>query len=364
MIQLDVSVFLKPLATVQSLIERKTLLPVLSHILLEDDGQQTTLFASNREIEIDWTLPVSSGVHMACTLPAHKFYDLCRNLPAKTILSLELQENRAVIHYGKSRFIFNSFTKEDFPFLEHHEHFSVVGLQADRLDRALARVQFAMASQDVRQYLNGVLFDFIGDRLNVVATDGHRLAFDQMPFSGSLLAKQMIIPRKTIAEMRKILGGEEQISLKVGERLFEMRTGSIGLKSTIIDGRYPDYQKVIPKDHPFVLHADRVLLLQALERCAIMTKERNDGVLLSLTPDTLILSTRNPEQEEAVEELAATYRGDPLEIAFNHSYLTEGLSHLSSTEIVFTLQDNTSSAVLRANDEEDPYRYVMMPMRI
>jgi DNA polymerase-3 subunit beta len=364
MIHFDTATLLKPLAAMQSIVDRKTTIPVLSHVLIEDNGENTTIFASNREIELSWILHASGGHPFSCTLPAHKFYDLCRNLPSKTILALELQENRAILSYGKNRFVFNSFHKEDFPCLEHRDTFSTVTLPAVRFDTALARVQFAMASQDIRQYLNGMLFDFEGNCLKLVATDGHRLAFDEIVFTGAPLARQMIVPKKTVAELRKLLGGETEVSLKVGERLFEMKADGVCLKSTIIDGRYPDYQKVIPDLCPNLLHAERMPLLQALERCAIITKERNDGVLLSLSSEALIISARNTDQEEAVEELPVHYEGMPLEIAFNHSYLTEGLGHLTSAEIVFALQNSSSSAVLRLADKDDPYRYVMMPMRI
>jgi DNA polymerase III subunit beta len=358
---------LEPLQAVTGIIERRHTLPILSNVLLTRTDTHIEFIATDIEIEITAGMTVEGpGETKKITVGARKLFDILRALPEGSEVTLALQDKRLQVKSGKSRFSLQTLSAEDFPRLVVAEgaatRFSV---PQKLLKSLLGLVQYAMAQQDIRYYLNGLLMVIEEGQLKLVATDGHRLAFASRETTGKNLAKQeVILPRKTIIELSKLLEeSDEPVSVELSSAQAKFSFGKVVLISKLVDGKFPDYGRVIPQNQPKKLKLDRIVLLQALQRAAILTNDKFRGVRWVLSDGSLKISCNNTEQEEAQEELDVPYKGETLDVGFNVSYLVDVLNNLDCAEVECGLGDANSSALFTVPGRSD-FKYVVMPMRI
>jgi DNA polymerase-3 subunit beta len=356
---------LGPLQQVTGIVERRHTLPILSNVLITASGSKVEFLATDLEVQITSRAELESAAEGSVTAGARKLYDILRSLPEDAEVSLEAKENRMTVRAGKSRFNLQTLPAADFPrMVEAKDASKTLTLPQRALKDALRLVQFAMAVQDIRYYLNGVLFSVDKDTLRVVATDGHRLSYASQSLGSDHGSVEAILPRKTVLELIKLLGDtDETVSLAIGSNQARFTFGSIEIVSKIVEGKFPDYQKVIPASHKNRVVLDRATLAQSLNRAAILSNEKIRGVRLVFTKDALSIICTNNEQEEAEEGLAVEYDGDPLDIGFNISYLLDVLNHVDSPTVTFTMGDSNSSALVQMPARDD-FKYVVMPMRI
>ncbi len=356
---------LGPLQQVTGIVERRHTLPILSNVLITAAEGKLDFLATDLEVQITSTATLDGNAEGAVTAGARKLYDILRSLPEDAEVSLEAKENRMTVKAGKSRFNLQTLAAADFPrMVEAKDASKTLTIPQKALKSALRLVQFAMAVQDIRYYLNGVLFSVEKDVLRVVATDGHRLSFASQQLEGDHGQVEAILPRKTVLELIKLLGDtDEPVSLAIGTNQARFRFGGIEIVSKIVEGKFPDYQKVIPTTLKNRVSLDRPTLAQSLNRAAILSNEKIRGVRLVFTKDALSIICTNNEQEEAEEGLAVEYDGDPLDIGFNISYLLDVLNHVDSPTVTVTMGDSNSSALVQLPGRED-FKYVVMPMRI
>jgi DNA polymerase-3 subunit beta len=356
---------LGPLQQVTGIVERRHTLPILSNVLLSTGSGKVHFLATDLEVQITSTAELEGNAEGTVTAGARKLYDILRSLPDDAEVSLEAKENRMTVKAGKSRFNLQTLAAADFPrMVEAKDASKTLTLPQKALKQALQLVQFAMAVQDIRYYLNGVLFSVDKDVLRVVATDGHRLSFASQQLEGDHGTVEAILPRKTVLELIKLLGDtDEPVSLAIGSNQARFSFGGIEIVSKIVEGKFPDYAKVIPTTHKNRVSIDRATLVQSLNRAAILSNEKIRGVRLVFTKDALSIICTNNEQEEAEEGVAIEYDGDPLDIGFNISYLLDVLNHVESPTVTFTMGDSNSSALVQMPGRDD-FKYVVMPMRI
>ena len=358
---------LGPLQSVSGIIERRHTLPILSNVLLTRSGNKVELVATDIEIEISATTEVSTpGEDRKTTVGARKLLDILRALPEESEVSLVLQDKRLQVKSGKSRFNLQTLSPEDFPRIAASEgDVTKFSVPQKLLKAQLGLVQYAMAQQDIRYYLNGLLMVIEGSELRLVATDGHRLAFASRDTGVKGLSRQeVILPRKTIIELSKLLSdSDDPVSIEVSANQVRFSFAGTVLISKLVDGKFPDYSRVIPKDQPKQLRLNRVMLLQSLQRAAILTSDKFRGVRWVLSDGSLKIICSNTEQEEAQEEIDVEYKGDSLDIGFNVGYLLDVLNHLDVSEILCSLGDANSSALITIPEKSD-FKYVVMPMRI
>jgi DNA polymerase-3 subunit beta len=356
---------LAPLQQVTGIVERRHTLPILSNVLISAGGGKVDFLATDLEVQVTSSAALDGNAEGTVTVGARKLYDILRSLPEDAEVSLEAKESRMTVKAGKSRFNLQTLAAADFPrMVEAKDASKTLKLPQKALKDALGLVQFAMAVQDIRYYLNGVLFSVDGSTLRVVATDGHRLSFASQSLQGDHGTVEAILPRKTVLELIKLLGDtDDPVELAIGSNQARFRFGGIEIVSKIVEGKFPDYQKVIPTTHKNRVSLDRSTLAQSLNRAAILSNEKIRGVRLVFTKDALSIICTNNEQEEAEEGLAVDYDGDPLDIGFNISYLLDVLNHVESPSVSVTMGDSNSSALVQMPGRED-FKYVVMPMRI
>ncbi len=360
-------VLLKPLQAVAGIIERRHTLPILSNVLLIRDGGRLTFVATDIEIEITaFAESESSGEAKGVTVGARKILDILRALPEGSDVTLTVADKRLQLKSGKSRFNLQTLPAEDFPRLAPGEGERVSFTLPQRLlKQLLSAVQYAMAQQDIRYYLNGLLMLIDGGELRMVATDGHRLAYASRVVEAQGLARQeVILPRKTIIELSRLLAESDdpvEIDLSANQARFSF--SGVVLVSKLVEGKFPDYTRVIPTAHSKHVVASRVVLQQALQRASILTSDKFRGVRWVLGDGSLKISCSNTEQEEAQEEIDVDYRGEGLDIGFNVGYLLDVLNNLTSEQVEIELGDASSSALITAPAKTD-FKYVVMPMRI
>lgn len=357
---------LAPLQSVSGIVEKRHTLPILSNVLIEKKGDALTLLATDIEIQIRNRTTAAVGAEdVAITVGARKLQDILRALPDTADVSLTLDDKRITLKAGKSRFQLQTLPAADYPRLSPPEGEGVRLVTSQRVfKKQLSLVQYAMAQQDIRYYLNGLLLVVAGDMLRMVATDGHRLAYAASPLVGNFPRTDVILPRKTVVELaRQLADSDEALEVTIVGNQIVFRFGHIELISKLIDGKFPDYERVIPQGHPKLVKASRLALLQALQRAAILTNEKFRGVRLMLSEGSLKLVSTNAEQEEAQEELEVDYSGDSLDIGFNVTYLLDVLTNLSANEIEIRFNDSNASALFGLADDPD-FKYVVMPMRI
>jgi len=358
---------LEPLQAVAGIIERRHTLPILSNVLLSRTDTHIDFVATDIEIEITTSMTVEgSGEEKRITVGARKLVDILRALPEGSEVTLALQDRRLQVKSGKSRFNLQTLSAEDFPRLVLAEASTTSFTVPQKLLRALlGLVQYAMAQQDIRYYLNGLLMVIEEEQLKLVATDGHRLAYASRKVGGkNLLRQEVILPRKTIIELSKLLeDSDDPVTIDLSAAQAKFKFGNVVLVSKLVDGKFPDYGRVIPQNQPKKLKLDRIALLQALQRAAILTSDKFRGVRWVLGDGSLKISCNNTEQEEAQEELDVTYKGETLDIGFNVGYLVDVLNNLDVAEVECGLGDSNSSALFTLPDRSD-FKYVVMPMRI
>ena len=358
---------LEPLQAVTGIVERRHTLPILSNVLLSRSDSRIDFVATDIEIEITASMTVESpGEAKTTTVGARKLVDILRALPEGAEVVLTLADKRLQVKSGKSRFNLQTLPAEDFPRLAAAEGQSTKFSVPQKLLKTLVGlVQYAMAQQDIRYYLNGLLMVVEEGQLKLVATDGHRLAFaSQEAGDKSLPRQEVILPRKTIIELSKLLSDDDEpVAIELSGTQAKFSFGRIVLVSKLVDGKFPDYVRVIPQNQPKKLKLDRVALLQSLQRAAILTSDKFRGVRWVLGDGSLKISCSNTEQEEAQEEVDVAYKGDTLDIGFNVSYLLDVLNNLDVPEIECGLGDANSSALFMVPGRGD-FKYVVMPMRI
>jgi len=356
---------LGPLQQVTGIVERRHTLPILSNVLITASGSKVEFLATDLEVQITAKADIDGAAEGSVTAGARKLYDILRSLPNDVEVSLEAKESRMTVRAGKSRFNLQTLPAGDFPrMVEARDASKTLTLPQKALKDALGLVQFAMAVQDIRYYLNGVLFSVDKDVLRVVATDGHRLSYASRSLGGDHGTVEAILPRKTVLELIKLLGDtDEPVSLAIGSNQARFAFAGIEIVSKIVEGKFPDYQKVIPTTHKNRVSLERATLAQSLNRAAILSNEKIRGVRLVFTKDALSIICTNNEQEEAEEGLALEYDGDPLDIGFNISYLLDVLNHVESETVTVAMGDSNSSALVQMPGRED-FKYVVMPMRI
>ena len=367
LIKINRDVLLKPLQAVSGIIERRHTLPILSNVLFTRSPARIDFVATDIEIEITASAPTDpDGESRTITIGARKFLDILRALPEGSEVSLTMQEKRLQIKSGKSRFSLQTLPAEDFPRLSGPEGtLTKFAVPQKFLKSLLSLVQYAMAQQDIRYYLNGLLMVMEEGQLKLIGTDGHRLAYAAKNVADTNLSRQeVILPRKTVLELARLLGeSEDPVAIELSANQASFKFGDVLLVSKLVDGKFPDYTRVIPQNQPRKLRLDRVQLLQSLQRAAILTSDKFRGVRWVLSDGTLRIICSNIEQEEAQEELDVEYKGDSIDIGFNVAYLLDVLNNVDVKEVDCALGDSASSALITIPGRED-FKYVVMPMRI
>ena len=357
---------LTPLAAVSAIIERRHTLPILSNVLIECNAGALAFLATDIEIQITSRgLLESSGEARSVTVGARKLVDILRALPEGAEVTLQQQDKRLLVKAGKSRFVLQTLPAEDFPRLAKPSgEVAQFSLPQKALRRLLGLAQYAMAQQDIRYYLNGMLMVVEDQTLKLIATDGHRLAYAATALAATLPRQEVIVPRKSVLELAKLLSdgdGEVWVELSATQAAFTF--GGVELVSKLVDGKFPDYTRVIPVGHKNKLSIGREPLRQALLRVAILSNEKFRGVRWVLTDGNLKIVSSNTEQEEAEETLEVVYQGDAIDIGFNVNYLLDVLNNVGGTEVECRFGDSGSSALMSFPSEAD-FKYVVMPMRI
>ena len=356
------------LQAIAGIVEKRHTVPVLANALIHKQGEQSIWTTSDLEIQMR---------HQAClggdevpdystTVSVRKLLDILRTLPAEQIVSLEEKEQKLLLRAGKSRFTLQSLPAQDFPLVQEAGSYSApITLPQNELKKRLHQVAFSMAVQDIRHYLNGLLLQIDGKKLAIVATDGHRLAYTETTLEQELPKQDIILPRKTVLELLRLLSDQEgaMMELAIASNQARFRLGSLEFVSKLVEGKFPDYNRVIPQNHSQVLQVSRTALQASLQRTAIMMSDKFKGVRLNLEPGVLRVSSNNNEQEEAIDELDVDYAGPAMEIGFNVTYLQDVLANQTQEMVHFALQDGNSSTLITIPDL-DGFKYVVMPMRI
>jgi len=371
LIQTNRDALLKPLQSVIGIVERRHTIPILSNILIEKTGENLSIVATDLEIQITATSICQDEVpDFSITTSAKKLQDICRAFPESSQISLEKDDSRLQIKVGKSQFNLQTLPSNDFPKLvPSGENRYCLKTTQKTLKYLLNLVQYAMAQQDIRYYLNGLLLVVESKLLRVVATDGHRLGMACSPLENiedteERSPQEVILPRKTVIELIKLLSDkDEEVTIEISQNQTRFSFANIILVSKIVEGRFPDYNRVIPADYQNHIQIDRILFLQSLQRASILSNEKFRGVRLVLTQNSLRTICNNSEQEEAQEEIEVSYTGEPLDIGFNVNYLLDVLTNLNNNSITLSFGDANSSGLFTIPGNEY-FKYVVMPMRI
>ena len=358
-------VLLKPLAQVVNVVERRQTLPVLANLLTQVSGGQLSLTGTDLEVEMVSRSNVDEAQDGETTIPARKLFDIVRALPDGSKVTVSQAGEKITVQAGRSRFTLASLPANDFPSIDEVEATERVSVPEAALKELIERTAFAMAQQDVRYYLNGLLFDLADKRLRCVATDGHRLALCETALDAAVQTKrQIIVPRKGVQELQRLLeGGDRELVLEMGRNHLRVKRDDVTFTSKLIDGRFPDYEAVIPIGADREVRVDRESLRASLQRAAILSNEKYRGVRIEVSPNLLKINAHNPEQEEAQEEVEADTKVDALAVGFNVNYLMDALTALRDEHVVLQLRDANSSALVREAGS-DKCRHVVMPLRL
>jgi len=364
-IQISRGELLSALQSVIGVVERRQSLPILSNLLLEAKDDQLSIIATDLELQIERRVQVQNLKPGRITAPARKLHDICRGLPEGAMLSLESTDGKLLLKSGRSRFSLATLPAEEFPVFSSDGGETQLMVTNRELKDLLSRTQFAMAQQDVRYYLNGLMIEIRPNRLRAVATDGHRLAMAEL--QRELPAQkdaQIILPRKTVLELQRLLDNtENEVKLALTANQIQVELDDVRLTSKLIEGRFPDYERVIPEDSDKILRCERQKVRAALSRAAILSNEKFRGVRLQISDEMLRIQTQNPEQEEAEEEVEINYNGAPLEIGFNVSYLLDALDAVEGDEFIFKLRGPDASGLIH-DAAQASGKFVVMPMRL
>lgn len=357
---------LKPLQLVCGVVERRQTLPILANVLFDIRDAALHMTSTDLEVEMTAQMPLDISEKVKTTLPARKLMDICRALPDGADIEFDLAGDKAIIRSAKSRFTLTTLAADEFPNIGEIEPSNDFPVPQKTIRHLIERTHFAMAQQDVRYYLNGLMWETLEDKLRIVATDGHRLALCDVTSEGLQFEEhqQVIIPRKGVMELfRLVEDTEDPVNVQIASNHIRFSTSGWTFTSKLVDGRFPDYLPVIPTQTENVLCCDRELFRQALVRTSILSNEKFKSVSLGIKDEVLRIVARNPEQEEAEEELPVDYKGKALEIGFNATYLLDVLNALSTTQIQMSLRDPNSSCLIQGVGDPDS-QYVIMPMRL
>ena len=354
---------LAPLQSVIGVVERRQTMPVLANVLLSARDGRLAITGTDLEVELVAATKVGLEQPGDITVPGRKLLDIFRALPDGVSITLSTEGERVSVRAGRSRFTLSSLPAAEFPVVEEINASQTLSLPQGEFRRLIDKTHFSMAQQDVRYYLNGLLLETQESALRAVATDGHRLALCEMALSSPAKAGQVIVPRKGVLELQRILGTEGNVELAIGSNHVRAQIGDIRFTSKLIDGRFPEYGRVIPASPGKLVQADRELLRQALQRTAILSNEKYRGIRLAVRTDLLVIQAHNPEQEEAEDQVEVVYAGDEVEIGFNVNYLLDALSAIEGDKVEIGLTDSNSSCLIHAPGLIQT-RYVVMPMRL
>jgi DNA polymerase-3 subunit beta len=354
------------LQSVVGIVERRHTLPILANVMIQKTPQSVQLTSSDLEIQIRTDADLGGdNANFTTTVGARKLMDILRSMPSDQMVTLESQQNKLILKSGKSRFTLQTLPAEDFPLVQESPSFGpLFSIPQKTLRELLHQVSFAMAVHDIRYYLNGILFVAEGKQLSLVATDGHRLAYTSATLEVEVPKQEVILPRKTVLELLRLLSDKEgMIDMQFANNQAKFKFEGKEFVTKLVEGKFPDYNRVIPKNHKNSVTLGRTILLTTLQRTAILTSDKFKGVRINLEAGVLRVAASNAEQEEAVDEIEIDYAGDSIEIGFNVTYLIDVLSNMSQDMVRMDLADSNSS-VLVSMAENPNFKYVVMPMRI
>jgi DNA polymerase-3 subunit beta len=355
---------LAPLQAVIGVVERRQTMPVLANVLLGVGQGKLSITATDLEVELVATTEVIVQQGGDITVPGRKFLDILRALPEKAAITITVEGEKLVIRAGRSRFSLSTLPATEFPVIEDINSQQTVQITRKDLLRLLEKTHFSMAQQDVRYYLNGMLLEIDGQTLRAVATDGHRLALCEATLAiKAKSSQQVIVPRKGVLELQRILTDDGSADIAIGTNHVRAQIGDVRFTSKLIDGRFPEYSRVIPAAAATAIRADRDVLRQALQRTAILSNEKYRGIRVTVKKNVITVQAHNPEQEEAEEEIEVAYSGADLEVGFNVNYLLDALAAIDGQEVELGLTDSNSSCLIRSPGNASA-RYVVMPMRL
>ena len=354
------------LQSVAGIVERRHTLPILANVLLRKTGESIEFTTSDLEIQVRTTADLGGDAgSFSTTVGARKLIDILRSLPADQVVSLTANGSKLTLQGGKSRFTLQTLPSEDFPLVNEAVDFGpAFSVPQKTLKSLIDQVHFAMAVHDIRYYLNGILFVAEGKTLTLVATDGSRLALAQAELENDIPKQEVILPRKTVLELMRLLGtGEDLIEMRFAGNQAKFSFSGMEFVTKLVEGKYPDYNRVIPKNHKNIITLGRLPLLQSLQRAAILTSDKFKGVRVNIDPGSLRIASSNAEQEEAKEELEIDYDGPAIEIGFNVTYLMDALANIGQEMVRLEMHDGSSAALITV-PEQAGFKYVVMPMRI
>jgi DNA polymerase-3 subunit beta len=356
---------LAPLQQVIGAVERRQTLPILGNVLLKSIGGDLSLTATDLEIQMVANITANGSDDFQTTIPARKLLDICKALPDSSNINFTIDESRVSLTSARSRFTLASLPAKDFPGLDEIDALHSFSIPQNQLKSLFDKTSFAMAQQDVRYYLNGILMEITSAKIKLVATDGHRLALSEAALeTGVDENKQIIIPRKAVLELSRLLeSGDSPANCMLSQNHLRVETSSLVFTTKLIDGKFPDYQRVIPVDGNKIMEVSREVLKQSMSRIAILSNEKYRGIRLTLSSANLSIQANNPDQEEAEEELQVDYTESDMEIGFNVTYLIDVLNVLNSEKVQIKLKDSNSSAII-SDSQDDSSLYVVMPMRL
>ena len=355
---------LEALQSVIGVVERRQTMPVLSNVLLSAKDNRLRITGTDLEVELVAAAEVSVQQPGEITVPGRKLLDIMRTLPDKTALTIASEGAKVLIRGGRSRFTLSSLPATEFPVIEDINAEQSLTIRAEDCRKLINKTHFAMAQQDVRYYLNGTLLETDGRMLRAVTTDGHRLAWCEVPLDGKARELlQIIVPRKGVLELQRLLDGEGHITIALGKDHIRVQIGEVRFTSKLIDGKYPDYGRVIPAQPARVMTAKRDMLRAALQRTAILSNEKYRGVRLTFAPGLLTIQAHNPEQEEAEDQVEVNFSGEEIEMGFNVSYLLEALAAIDVENVEVCMADASGPGLIRAPGDVT-VKYVVMPMRL
>ena len=363
--QIDKETLLNPLQQIIGAVEKRQTMPALSNVLIRTTENSLTLTATDLEIELVSQIGIIIDEPGEITVPARKLLDICKSLPNEAIIKFSVKDTKALVQSGRSRFSLTTLPANDFPALEAINSIYEFEITQKMLRDIIDKTAFAMAQQDVRYYLNGLMLEISSNYLRAVATDGHRLAYSEKETNADIAdIKQVILPRKGVLELIRLLKDtDEKVKIILGSNHLQVEFDQLRLTSKLIDGRFPDYNRVMPTDGDNIMIADREQLRQALMRASILSNEKYRGIRLILEKNLIKLQAQNPDHEEADIELEVDYSGDDIEIGFNVNYMLDVLNVTNSEMVQTALRDSNSSFLLTYPDQSDS-KYVIMPMRL
>ena len=364
--QIPRDVILKSLQQLSGVVERRQTLPVLGNILVKAADNTLTLGATDLEVELIIQLACVVDETGEITIPARKWLDICKNLPEDATIAISTSSDKVMLQAGRSRFTLSTLPATEFPLVDEISLLTKFSTSQAALKNIFDSTHFSMAQQDVRYYLNGLMMEMSSKLLRSVATDGHRLALKDVPLEIEVNEdkRQIIVPRKGIQELMRLLGdSEDEVNVQVGSSHIRMTIGDMIFTSKLIDGKFPDYERVMPEGGKNIVSAEKENLRQTLVRVAILSNEKYRGIRIILGRDKMQVMAHNPEQEEAEDEISVEYTGDEFEIGFNANYLLDAINAVQSSQVHIVLTDSNSSCVIK-DATDDTSSYVVMPMRL